>query len=223
MEILQSAGADLFTQCSDPLIHRVIHQHGFGSMIYLLKKNADITVTSAIHGPEPTTVADLALDHCPRRYPTSKPIGKEYAFLKLCFVAGGGLPSKCSLFYVRCHPAYEFMQNYLPEYQDRHPVPELRELCRKTTRIHLLEANPPGNLFTYVPMLKLPTSITSYLLYGVSLEDLEDEVAKEYQKQSYCRHNYCPHYQCSIDRRLGRKVGKVDYALESDFYYPCLI
>ncbi len=73
--------------------------------------------------------------------------------------AAGGMP-----------PSNGFLEQYLPHFLDRTPVPELRQLCRKTIRTHLLKVNPPGNLFTHVPMLGLPYLLQSYLMHGITLD-----------------------------------------------------
>ena len=60
------------------------------------------------------------------------------------------------------------------------PVPEylqykelrlcLKHLARETIRKHLIHLNPHTNLFLWIPWLGLPSLLTEYLLYGISLE-----------------------------------------------------
>ena len=47
----------------------------------------------------------------------------------------------------------------------------LKHLCRDAVRNHLLELDPHTHLFNRVPRLGLPSLITEYLLYNVSLDD----------------------------------------------------
>ena len=47
----------------------------------------------------------------------------------------------------------------------------LKHLCREAIRKHLLEVDPHTHLFSRVPRLGLPSLITDYLLYNVSLND----------------------------------------------------
>ena len=50
----------------------------------------------------------------------------------------------------------------------------LKNICRKAIRKHLLELDPHQNLFDRIPKLGLPLSLTSYLLFHLSLDDEED-------------------------------------------------
>ena len=47
----------------------------------------------------------------------------------------------------------------------------LKHLCREAIRNHLLDLDPHTHLFSRVPRLGLPSSVTDYLLYNVSLDD----------------------------------------------------
>ena len=51
----------------------------------------------------------------------------------------------------------------------------LKHMCRETIRKHLLDIDPHENLFIRVPKIGLPSSLTKYLLYDVSLEDDPEE------------------------------------------------
>ena len=64
----------------------------------------------------------------------------------------------------------------IPDYvkqqdEERH----LKHLCRVRIRNHLLELDPHENLFVRVPELRLPKSLTSYLLFDVTVDDLSDD------------------------------------------------
>ena len=47
----------------------------------------------------------------------------------------------------------------------------LKHLCREAIRKHLLQTSPHEHLFNRIPQIKLPSYITQYLLYYVSLND----------------------------------------------------
>ena len=47
----------------------------------------------------------------------------------------------------------------------------LQDICRKTNRKPLIQVNPNLHLFGRVPKLGLPSSLTSYLLYYITLDD----------------------------------------------------
>ena len=46
----------------------------------------------------------------------------------------------------------------------------LKLFCRKVIRTLLIETDPHLNLFVRVPLLRLPTTLKEYLLFGVSLD-----------------------------------------------------
>ena len=48
---------------------------------------------------------------------------------------------------------------------------ELKHLCKQKIRQHLLNLDPHSHLFYRIPKLGLPSSITRYLLFYVSLDD----------------------------------------------------
>ena len=51
----------------------------------------------------------------------------------------------------------------------------LKHLCSETIRNHHLHLDPHDHLFDRVPRLGLPTLLTDYLLYGMSLDEEEDQ------------------------------------------------
>ena len=50
------------------------------------------------------------------------------------------------------------------------PVPLLSHLCRGAIRKRLLDVDPHVNLFIRVPKIGLPSRLTKYLLFDVSLD-----------------------------------------------------
>ena len=53
--------------------------------------------------------------------------------------------------------------------------PCLQSLCRETLRKHLMRIDPHGNLFSRVPLLGLPSALSRYLLYYMSLDDADQK------------------------------------------------
>ena len=51
----------------------------------------------------------------------------------------------------------------------------LKHLCREALREHLLKLDPHTHLFGRIPQLGLPSLVNKYLLYGMSLNDDDDE------------------------------------------------
>ena len=51
----------------------------------------------------------------------------------------------------------------------------LKHLCRVGIRNHLLQLDPHENLFVRVPRLGLPKSLATYLLYDVTVDDVNDD------------------------------------------------
>ena len=58
----------------------------------------------------------------------------------------------------------------VPDYL-KPPEFSLKHLCRETIRKHLLDIDPHQNLFVRIPQFGLPSLISEYLLYNVSLDD----------------------------------------------------
>ena len=66
----------------------------------------------------------------------------------------------------------------IPEYLQENKDLNLKSMCRKAIRSHLLVLNPQQHLFNRIPQLGLPTTLPKYLLYDVSLDDItSDNVA----------------------------------------------
>ena len=55
----------------------------------------------------------------------------------------------------------------------------LQSLCRETIRKHLMRIDPHGNLFSRVPLLGLPSALSRYLLYYMSLDDADQQRDEE--------------------------------------------
>ncbi len=215
MDILRSASPGVYARCTTALIHALIlGPHIIGGLVYFLKNNADFC---AVWDPMSMGACDAAYHVIFRASSYNQYTNIQYTrdknllTLKLCFAAGAGVPSKSGEYVhgtdwdgvhpVRNHSKHEFMRKYLPECLDRDPVPDLQQACRKVIRDNLLKVNLPGNLFTFVTKLNLPPVMKSYLLYDVSLEELEAEAIKDCGGE-------CKKKDCSVDRHLERAVGK---------------
>ena len=68
-----------------------------------------------------------------------------------------------------------------PSVKEEHEERHLKHLCRVTIRNHLLELDRHENLFVRVPRLGLPKSLTSYLLYGVTVDDVSDDSDNDFE------------------------------------------
>ena len=51
----------------------------------------------------------------------------------------------------------------------------LQHLCREAIRRHLINLDPHTHLFSRIPKLPLPTLLSKYLLYDVSLDDVNND------------------------------------------------
>ena len=59
----------------------------------------------------------------------------------------------------------------IPEFLKQQQIQrKLKHLCREAIRKHLLHLDPHTHLFSRIPQLQLPSPITRYLLYYVSLD-----------------------------------------------------
>ena len=61
----------------------------------------------------------------------------------------------------------------------------LKHFCRQAIRKHLLELDEHINLFHRIPKLGLPSLLTKYLLYHVSLDTTEAEVDKNTEEKEF--------------------------------------
>ncbi len=165
IDILLSVGVDINGTFDDDMYTPLMYAAALnrkGAVLHLLRRNADIKYTNKAY----ETALTMALDSL-----EDEEDNPDYRNVKLCFVAGGEPPSE------------RYMEAHLPELTDKGPVPELKQLCRKTIRGHILHVSPPGNLFTYVPRLPLPSALITYLLYGMSLEDFPNETLDGYYER----------------------------------------
>ena len=62
------------------------------------------------------------------------------------------------------------------------PQFNLKDICRRRIREHLLEVDPHTQLFGRVPKIGLPSLLTSYLLYDQTLDDddYDDSISDDY-------------------------------------------
>ena len=62
---------------------------------------------------------------------------------------------------------------YAPKYIQ--PQFNLKDICRRRIREHLLEVDPHTHLFSRVPKLEIPYTLHDYLLYDQKLDDRDFE------------------------------------------------
>ena len=65
--------------------------------------------------------------------------------------------------------------DYLKDLIKEPPDLSLKHWCRETIRKHLMNIDQHENLFGRIPQLGLPSSLSKYLLYNVSLDDDDDD------------------------------------------------
>ena len=58
----------------------------------------------------------------------------------------------------------------------------LQHLCREAIRKHLINLDPHTHLFGRVPRLGLPTLLTEYVLYNMSLDDVASDSDNDSKK-----------------------------------------
>ena len=63
----------------------------------------------------------------------------------------------------------------VPDYL-KPPEFNLKHVCREAIRKHLMNIDPHQHVFGRIPQLGLPSSVTKYLLYNVSLDDDDSDV-----------------------------------------------
>ena len=56
---------------------------------------------------------------------------------------------------------------------------DLKDICRRAIRAHLIRMVPKRNLFVKIPRLELPKSVTSYLLFDISLHESDGTKTSE--------------------------------------------
>ena len=155
---LLHAGVDVnidFRSRSSPLIvAAAAGSRGLACMKMLLTVGAHVNITN--------TEGKNALQICITR---SKDTKKDIHKCLLLFAAGEYLDLNAK--------SFTFMgQTYMiPVYlKEFNPGICLKHLCREAIRKHLIFLNPHLHLFGRIPELGQPSLITSYLLYGMSLE-----------------------------------------------------
>ena len=73
---------------------------------------------------------------------------------------------------------------YIVKFVKQQPDLDLHHMCRETIRNHLMKIDAHSHVFGGIPQLGLPSSLTSYLLYNVSLDDDNDDDDKTVTSQT---------------------------------------
>ena len=72
---------------------------------------------------------------------------------------------------------YGISRAHVPDYLKHNKLKlDFNHICREAIRKHLLDVDPHSHLFGRIPRLGLPSAITEYLLYEVSLEENDYDV-----------------------------------------------
>ena len=79
----------------------------------------------------------------------------------------------CWLLYVAGEKLiYGISRDHVPDYLKHNEIKlNFNHICRQAIRKHLLDVDPYSHLFGRIPRLGLPSSVTEYLLYELSLDD----------------------------------------------------
>ena len=93
----------------------------------------------------------------------ANPINRDLC--SLLFAAGETTPEKVKRLIKRNEIVN--VADYLPQILIKF---DLKHLCREATRKHLLKLDPHTHLLGRVPRLGLPSLLTEYLLYNMSLD-----------------------------------------------------
>ena len=183
--IFIEAGADVNsrdTNGSTPLIKASLHGEA-RFVALLIRAGADVNVVSKA-GNSPLMMAAKSSSSIGRvclllqagafvNHPSGRRgLRIQLSFNKklpmLLFAAGETLDAKIG------------MQCGIPGYvKDSEFELDLRDICRKAIRGHLIKMSPAMNLFIQMPRLGLPKSVTSYLLFDISLHENDGTIISE--------------------------------------------
>ena len=119
----------------------------------------DLILSSGVNINVYDTFGENALAHyCnhAKNTTTINPLLRLKSITRLLYVAG----EKSDL-------AQDFdICDYLHDFEEKF---HLKNICRKAIRKHLIDANPHLHLFGRIPQLHLPSLLTKYLLYDLTL------------------------------------------------------
>ena len=85
----------------------------------------------------------------------------------------------CWLLYVAGEKLiYGINRAQVPDYLKHNEIKlDFNHICREAIRKHLLDVDPYSHLFGRIPRLGLPSTVTEYLLYELSLDDDETDLS----------------------------------------------
>ena len=97
----------------------------------------------------------------------SEPLRKQVAML---LFAAGDVPFTSKTFRPSFH-GDDAIGNPIVDFYNQSDVVDLKDICRRVIRAHLIRIEPRFYLFHTIPKIRLPTLLVSYLLYNVSWSD----------------------------------------------------
>ena len=97
----------------------------------------------------------------------SNPARKQLAML---LFATGKYPSEAKTFKTPFR-GEDAIWNPIFDFYNRTKVVNLKDICRRDIRAHLIRIDPRVHLFHRIPKIGLPSLLVSYLLYNVLLGD----------------------------------------------------
>ena len=68
----------------------------------------------------------------------------------------------------------DVIENPIVDFYNQINMVDLKDICRRVIRAHLIRIDPRVHLFDRIPKIGLPTLLVSYLLYDVSLSDTDN-------------------------------------------------
>ena len=101
-----------------------------------------------------------------------KPLRKQVAML---LFAAGDVPFTSKTFRPSFH-GDDAIGNPIVDFYNQSDVMDLKDICRRVIRVHLIRVEPRFHLFHTIPKIGLPTLLVSYLLYNVSLSDTDNSL-----------------------------------------------
>ena len=159
MKVLVDAGADVNMSCSQngntALLEAAVANH-IDCVLLLLQSGAYVN----IYNHRLFNALQSHMVH-------SNPARKQLAML---LFAAGEVPFTSKIF----KPPFrgeDVIENPIVDFYNQIDVLDLKDICRRVIRAHLIRIDPRVHLFDRIPKIGLPTLLVSYLLYDVSLSD----------------------------------------------------
>ena len=162
MKVLIEAGADVNMACS---------QTGNTALLEAAVANQIDCVRSLLQSGAHVNIRNLrGLNALQSHVDQSNTKSKQ---LLMLLFAAGELPVQ-SITVTRSYRFTDATPNPIFDLYSRTKVVDLKDICRRVIRAHMIRIDPRVHLFDRIPKIGLPTLLVSYLLYDVSLSDTDD-------------------------------------------------